>query len=172
MNRSAAAFPAGLGASNAVKTCSLFKPAFMKAPLKILYRFAFVLVLLGASLVAKADGSAAASNSEAKSPFEWEGKNLPSVNELDTPPVLITGKPPQYPRALRKSGVAGVVVVEFIVDRSGDVIQMQVVESTRVEFELPALESVKTWKFKPPMKDKSAVKVRMTERLEFEAPKK
>jgi len=144
----------------------------MNLSLKTRQGFALAWLLLAVSLAATTDNPAAGDKAGGKNPSGQESKNLLSVTELDTAPVLITGKPPQYPRALRKAGVAGVVVVEFIINTSGDVIQAEVLESTRPEFELPALQSVQTWKFKPGIKDKRAVKVRMTERLEFEVPKK
>lgn len=95
-----------------------------------------------------------------------------AVEELDTRPQLLAGKPPQYPREMRKSGISGYVVVEFVITSRGDVIKMQVLESSHRAFEMPALMAVKDWKFEPGRKGKGAVSVRAVERLEFAAPKR
>src|SRR6478609_11838917 len=128
--------------------------------------------LLVVPLSAKSAQSATADKPEPKSSFGREIRNLTEVKDLDAPLTVISGRLPQYPSELRKAGPPGYVVVEFIINLSGDVIQIQVLESSRREFEMPALRSVQTWKFKPGEKGRRAVNVHAIERLEFEAPKK
>lgn len=131
----------------------------MNLPMKILKRFVIALILVAGPLSADTPKSPAKDGAFA-------------VEELDTQPVLLAGKPPQYPREMRKSGISGYVVVEFIITSRGDVVKMQVLESSHREFEMPALVAVKDWKFEPGRKGKGAVTVRAVERLEFAAPQK
>jgi len=144
----------------------------MKRPLKFLKPGVVASLLLVVPLSAETAKPAAGQKAKAGDTFGREIKDLTEVKDLDAPLTLLAGSLPQYPGELRKAGPSGYVVVEFIINRSGDVIQTQVLESSRHEFEMPALRSVQTWKFKPGEKGKHAVNVLATERLEFEAPKK
>lgn len=144
----------------------------MKPRLKILQCLAIALLLLTGPLSANAAQPTAGDKAGPADTFGQEIRDLFDVKDLDVPPVVISGKMPHYPGELAKTGAAGHVVVEFIINRSGDVIATQVTESSRREFEMPALKSVQTWKFSPGKKDKHAVNVRMIQRLDFEAPKK
>jgi TonB family protein len=83
------------------------------------------------------------------------------------PPVMLSMANPTYPYELSKAGIAGVVVVEFIIDKSGQVSQAQVVRSTDRRFERAAVNAVLQWKFKPGEKDGRKVNVRASQRLEF-----
>jgi periplasmic protein TonB len=144
----------------------------MKRSLKFLQFCAVAGLLLIVSLSAETAKPAVGQKAESGNTLGREIKDLTEEKDLDAPLALVSGRLPQYPGELRKAGPAGYVVVEFIINRSGDVIQTQVLESSRREFELPALQSVQTWKFKPGKKDKHAVNVRSIQRLEFEPPKK
>jgi protein TonB len=53
------------------------------------------------------------------------------------------------------------VVVGFIVDSSGNVVQAYVVRSSHREFEQPAVQAVSRWKFRPGRKGGRAVNTRM-----------
>jgi len=53
------------------------------------------------------------------------------------------------------------------IDEKGNVINGTVVKSTHKDFEEPALEAVKGWKFRPAKKEGVAVKVRVTAPLRF-----
>jgi protein TonB len=70
---------------------------------------------------------------------------------------------------MRRAGINGTVVVEFIINTEGDVIQTQVVRSSHREFEMPALQAVQKWKFKPGKKQGRVVNVRASQLLEFNA---
>ena len=140
---------------------------------RVLSCFAIALMLLAGPLLAETSKPAASDKSKATpNTFGREVGDLFTFKELDTRPVLVAGSRPQYPRELRKAGTPGYVIVEFIINPQGDVIQMQVLESSHPAFEMPALKAVQTWKFEPGKKGKRAVNVHAFERLEFEAPKK
>ncbi len=95
--------------------------------------------------------------------------NLFNVGDLDNPPVARVRQAPSYPYDMRRAGINGTVVVEFIINTEGDVIQTQVVRSSHREFEQPALQAVAKWKFKPGRKGGRVVNVRASQLLEFNA---
>lgn len=87
--------------------------------------------------------------------------------DVEKQPELIASVPPQYPATLRKAGVEGAVTVIFMVDENGHVQNPRVENSSRPEFEQPALDSIKRWKFKPGMKDGDAVPTYMRLPIKF-----
>lgn len=84
--------------------------------------------------------------------------NLSDLDQTPRPTVQIS---PQYPFEMRRAGISGTVVVEFLVDTNGNVQQPYVVSSTQREFEASALQAVSKWKFTPGRKNGRAVVVRM-----------
>jgi protein TonB len=50
---------------------------------------------------------------------------------------------------MRRAGIAGEVVVDFIVDTHGDVQNAYAIRSSQREFEAAAVQAVSKWKFKP-----------------------
>lgn len=95
--------------------------------------------------------------------------NLFNIGDLDQQPVPRVRQAPTYPYDMRRAGINGTVVVEFIINTEGDVIQSQVVRSSHREFEMPALQAVQKWKFKPGRKGGRVVNVRASQLLEFNA---
>jgi TonB family protein len=93
--------------------------------------------------------------------------DLFDMAELDQPPVPTSRASPIYPFAMRRTGITGEVVVGFIVDSSGNVVQARVVRSSRSEFEQPALQAVSRWKFQPGRKDGRAVNTRLQVPISF-----
>jgi protein TonB len=94
-------------------------------------------------------------------------KDLFDINNLDQKPQARVQPGPQYPYEMSRAGITGEVVVEFIINTSGDVIQTQVIRSSHREFELPAVQAVAKWKFKPGRKGGRAVNVRASQLIEF-----
>lgn len=95
--------------------------------------------------------------------------NLFNIGDLDQQPVARVRQAPTYPYDMRRAGINGTVVVEFIINTEGDVIQTQVMRSSHREFEMPALQAVQKWKFKPGKKGGRVVNVRASQLLEFNA---
>jgi protein TonB len=95
--------------------------------------------------------------------------NLFNIGDLDQQPVARVRQAPSYPYDMRRAGINGSVVVEFIISTDGDVIQTQVVKSSHREFEMPALQAVQKWKFKPGRRRGQVVNVRASQLLEFNA---
>lgn len=95
--------------------------------------------------------------------------NLFSIGDLDQQPVARVRNPPTYPYDMRRAGINGSVTIEFIISTEGDVIQTQVVKSSHREFEMPALQAVQKWKYKPGRRRGQVVNVRVSQLLEFNA---
>ena len=83
------------------------------------------------------------------------------VNQLDSPLAPKFQLRPTYPFEMRKRGIAGEAVVDFIVDANGDVREARAVRSSRKEFEEPAVLAVTMWKFRPAQKAGAAVAVHL-----------
>ena len=75
--------------------------------------------------------------------------------------------PPDYPAAMRQSGVSGSVLVEFDVDREGRVTRAAAVRYTEREFVEPALRAVRKWRFEPGRRQGVAVAFRLVVPIEF-----
>lgn len=87
--------------------------------------------------------------------------------KVDENPVPVKTPPPKYPESLKREGVSGLVAVVIVIDEKGMIIGSSIAKSSNPEFEKPALDAVKNWKFKPAKKDGVAVKVRVTVPLRF-----
>lgn len=94
-------------------------------------------------------------------------KDLFDIANLDQKPVARVQPGPQYPYEMSRAGINGEVVVEFIINSNGDVTQTQVVRSSHREFEVPAVQAVLKWKFKPGRKGGRAVNTRVSQLIEF-----
>ena len=90
-----------------------------------------------------------------------------SMEDLDQKPVAIAQINPQHPKDLLKAKVEGQVVLLFIVDEQGRVEDPRVENSSRPEFEKPALDAVRKWKFKPGTKEGEPVKTYIRQPIRF-----
>jgi protein TonB len=64
-------------------------------------------------------------------------------------PVVITRVEPTYPEVARKARIAGIVIVECIIDKTGNVTNVQVLKPLPFGLDQAAVDAVKRWKFKP-----------------------
>lgn len=80
------------------------------------------------------------------------------VTDLEKRPEAVTQIPPAYPPELRKAKVEGSVTLVFLLTEEGRVEAPRVENSTRPEFEKPALDAIRRWRFRPGMKDGQAVR--------------
>lgn len=80
------------------------------------------------------------------------------VSELEKKPEPITQIPPAYPAELRKAKIEGVVTLVFVLSEEGRVEDARVENSSRPEFEKPALDAIRKWRFRPGEKDGQPVR--------------
>jgi TonB family protein len=89
--------------------------------------------------------------------------------QITSKPVKTAGKSAEYPREAQalKRGQRASVTVSFVVLESGDVTDVQVVESAGAVVDEAVVSAYKTWKFTPGTKQGAKVKVRVTRRQTF-----
>jgi protein TonB len=87
--------------------------------------------------------------------------------EENEPPVPVRTVPPEYPGALKRSGVSGIVNVTCLIDEKGDVQEVTLEKASDDAFIQPALDAVKKWKFKPAKKDGVAVAIKVSIPVRF-----
>ncbi len=80
------------------------------------------------------------------------------VADLEKRPEAVSQVAPAYPAELRKAKVEGVVTLVFVLDETGRVEDPRVENSSRPEFEKPALDAIRKWRFSPGQKDGQAVR--------------
>ena len=89
------------------------------------------------------------------------------VADLEKRPEPVSQVAPTYPEALRKAKVEGVVTLIFVLDETGRVEDPRVENSSRPEFEKPALDAIRKWRFSPGQKDGQAVRTYIRVPLRF-----
>lgn len=92
-------------------------------------------------------------NSEVERLFAKMGLNASwpcTMKELDSIPTPINAVAPPYPEDLRKHGISGEVVVEFYIDKDGNVRMPAVTSADHLELGILAAGTVRDWKFEPP----------------------
>ncbi len=84
---------------------------------------------------------------------------------IEKKPVLIEGKEYlqsiKYPEIIKRTGIEGKVVVEFIVDKKGNVESAKVIESVNEQLDEICLNAVNKLKFSPGLQRDKPVKVKM-----------
>lgn len=94
------------------------------------------------------------------------GCSTPS-SQSKSQPQLISRVNPQYPFEMRRDGITGEVLVDFVVDMEGRPTQIAAVKSSRKEFEPAAVAAVAKWRFKPGMVDGKPVNTHLTVPIYF-----
>lgn len=89
-----------------------------------------------------------------------DGQPIFEPGQVDVQPVASSRVAPAYPFNLRRLGIPGEAVIEFVVDREGVVQDAVVVDAVPEEAGPAALKAVQRWKFAPAQKDGRPVNVR------------
>jgi RNA polymerase sigma factor (sigma-70 family) len=95
---------------------------------------------------------------------------LYDVKNVDQMPQATHRKPPAYPSELRRQGIEGEALVEFVVGSDGRVRELSIVEATHVEFGESAANAVQEWRFDAAVKAGMPVDVKMKQRIAFSVP--
>jgi TonB family protein len=90
-----------------------------------------------------------------------------SVGGGVTAPIPIFKPEPPYSEEARKAKHQGVVVVYIVVDTEGNVTEIRVVRPLGLGLDEKAVDTVRTWKFKPGMKNGIPVNVRVLVEVQF-----
>jgi protein TonB len=102
-----------------------------------------------------------------QTPGRGNGPGPIGVDQLDNVPQAHVRQPPSYPYQAKVDGLSGEVVVEFIVDYNGRVMNPHVVSSTNPVFEESTLRAISQWRFEPGRRNGTIVRFRMRMPVEF-----
>ncbi|MGA9389690.1 MAG: energy transducer TonB [Candidatus Sulfotelmatobacter sp.] len=84
-----------------------------------------------------------------------------------TPPRPIYSPEPEFSEEARKAKYQGTCTLMIVVDTDGKPINLRVVNSLGMGLDEKALETVRTWRFEPGLKDGHPVKVEMAVEVDF-----
>jgi len=84
-----------------------------------------------------------------------------NLEDLDRIPEPVFQPAPNYPHSMRREGLSATVMVEFIVDLNGRVLEPAITESTHTAFNDAAVAGVARWKFRAGVKGGRTVHTRM-----------
>ena len=87
--------------------------------------------------------------------------------DASSQPVSIYRSDPAYDENARKKHIEGTVVLSLLVGADGIPHDVQIIKSLYSGLDKKAVECVKTWRFKPGMKDGQPVKVRAQVEVNF-----
>lgn len=74
---------------------------------------------------------------------------------------------PKYPEIARKTRIEGMVILEAIINKSGDVVDIKVLKSLNSLCDKAAIDAAKQWKFEPGTQNDIPVDVIMTLTVQF-----
>jgi TonB family protein len=84
-----------------------------------------------------------------------------------TSPTVVSKTDPEYAEEARIANMAGTVKISTVVGVDGKVRDVQVVKSAGLGLDEKAVEAVRTWRFKPGLKDGAAVPVMVEVEVSF-----
>jgi TonB family protein len=102
-------------------------------------------------------------------PGPVEDPRVYASGDVDTPPKKISCKSPEYPKEATplKSGQRASVTLSFVVLESGDLTDVQIVESAGGALDDAVTSAFRTCKYQPGMKQGVKKKVRLSQRFTF-----
>lgn len=89
------------------------------------------------------------------------------IDDVEEIPRAVRRVQPTYPAALKRKKVEGLVSLVFVINTDGMVVAPSVERSSHPEFEQPALDAIRRWKFTPGKRGGEPVKVRVRLPLQF-----
>jgi len=103
-------------------------------------------------------------------PFPLADTGIIEWRKVEVKPKRLNNPTPKYPDKAKHSGIEGHVMIEFIIDTTGDVWEGTArIVSAKPEgvFEEAALEAIYKWKFSPGMMGNKKVRVLWTQPIAF-----
>jgi len=94
-------------------------------------------------------------------------ENAFSLAEIDQKPRAMFQADPRYPSSMRGKKIEAVVTLIFIVDANGKVVDPRVEKSTHPDFEKPAIDALKQWKYEPAVRGGQRVPCRSRVSIRF-----
>ncbi|HKD12868.1 MAG TPA: TonB family protein [Thermoanaerobaculia bacterium] len=104
------------------------------------------------------------------------GKDGPNPGDDERPyrpggsvaePRLVLRIEPPYPEVARKARIEGVVILQAIIGKNGNVEDLHLVKSANVLLDAAAMEAVSRWRYAPATLNGFAVRVYLTVTVEF-----
>ncbi|MEM1222624.1 MAG: energy transducer TonB [Verrucomicrobiota bacterium] len=95
------------------------------------------------------------------------GLEIFDIGDLETKPQPRKQGAPRYPATAKRKGLQGFALAEFIIDENGNVIDVEIKQSSDPIFEKPTVEAIRDWKFTPGEKDGRAVKTRTRVKIPY-----
>jgi TonB family protein len=92
------------------------------------------------------------------------------VGEDVKAPVVISRVEPLYPEVARKARIAGIVILETIIDTNGNVREARVLKPLPFGLDQAALDAVRQWKFRPGTRHGEPVDVLFNLTINFRLP--
>ncbi len=91
------------------------------------------------------------------------------ASTVDERPERLSGPPLRYPVLLRRAGISGFVLVEFVIDTTGRVepSSIRIVKSSHAAFEGPARDAIRKSLFRPGRVRGMAVRVLAQQQIDF-----
>ncbi|MCH9647478.1 MAG: energy transducer TonB [Deltaproteobacteria bacterium] len=88
------------------------------------------------------------------------------------PPRAIFKDPPQYTEEARKEGVEGLVILQAVIDKAGEVREVKILKSLSNSLDEAAVDAIRQWRFEPATLDGVAVDVYYNLTINFTLPDK
>jgi TonB family protein len=97
----------------------------------------------------------------------WNGEQVFPLGHGVVAPRPVFTPEPEFSEKARRAGVGGTVVLNVIVDRAGKVAKVSVDRSVGMGLDEQAVETVKTWRFQPALREGEPVAVEMSIQVSF-----
>jgi protein TonB len=91
-----------------------------------------------------------------------------SIADLDSRPKPLRRIMPQFPPEFIATGPKGVIRVRIMIDETGSVTVMEVVEATHQEVVQPVRQALIKWKFEAPRKDGEKVRAQYIQPIPYD----
>lgn len=95
------------------------------------------------------------------------GLDIFDIGAVDTKPQPRKQGSPRYPSAAKNRKLEGFALAEFIVDENGNVINVEIKQSSDPIFDKPTIDAIRRWKFSPGEKDGRKVKTRTRVKIPY-----